>query len=165
MSSDPKALADLVQQMISARYEVDDSQHPPMIFACRDGSIHSAIELDFDNEQTKTLSIEAAKLHLATNECDGMIFASEGWMSIQNPDEVEKNGFMAASLDPERVEVLMIEASSPGRHITVMQKINRDSSGSFTGLEEIQRHDSSNSSTIMESRFDLFNVRDERVYH
>lgn len=153
--SDANKLASKAQELTMEFYALNpDAQSPPLVYAVKEDDIVAVLELNFDNDLAKSLSVLGAALYLKTNQCDASIFVSEAWMAEYATGEA----FERPMNNPNRVEVLMCEISTSDHYINVVSKMERDKDGKLTGFSEFQRYDTEDNSTLvgMTSRFDFF---------
>lgn len=147
MQTEPQRALEIVTEMVKERYTHDSTQQAPMVFVFKDTQVATIVQLDFDNDTSKSLSIQAVREVVGMVEADACVFVSEGW-SVAQPtvDEIT----MRPSEHPARVEVLLIEVSSPNQKAMRYFEIKRDASDHVIDLAEQE------SITNVTSRFSFF---------
>jgi hypothetical protein len=156
--SDATKLIDLALKVTKQHYkENPDVQLPPMVYAVKNDQIESLMELSFDNDFAKSMSIAATDLLLKQNGCDASVFISEAWMRVaKDEDDITKGPQPMNS--PDRIEMLLVEVSTAEHYILGMFKMIRDKRGMLKDLEQYERYDSKDVKQGMQlkSRFDFF---------
>ena len=150
--TDAMVALEMITKLVMERYRTDSSQHQPMIFAFSEGQVSTIIQLDFTSDIGKNESIQTAKRQLLAMGCDASVFVSEGW-GLKQPSLLER-----PSQSPKRVEMLLVEASAPGRFVSTIHDMIRHPSG-IVSFNEYQRTDSLQlgGTDVLKTKFDFFN--------
>lgn len=152
--TDAKVALDLITKMVKERYQTDSSQHAPMIFAFCEGSVATIFQLDFSDVASKNASINVAARHMRELGCDASVAVSEGW-GLKQPST---SAIQIPSQSPDRVEMLMLEASAKGQHISALYEMIRAPNGEFLSFKTYSYVEEREGSELcLKTKFDFFN--------
>jgi len=103
----------------------------------------------WSNDFEKEVTVSIVKSIAREKGAVAVLFMTEAWMSIQTPEEHKRQaGWMRPSLDPKRIEAVIIAVSDGNEMRMVTLEMKRGPTGRVTDLVRDAKIDSNNGSVM-----------------